>query len=86
MNEIAGFSLLDAEQKSLQYLRRGLGLDKNALRVVDYPAFQVHFLCQAVDERAEADALDGAANYDPNALESAGSHNTQATRPYHRCL
>src|SRR5664279_1097099 len=65
---------LDAQQKLLQNFRFSLGLDKHALGVVDDPALEVHLVRQTVDERAESDALHGASDHDPYALELAASH------------
>ena len=74
MNEICRLLPLDAQQELLQNLRRRLGLDEHALGIVEDPAFQVQFFRQTVDKRAEADALHGAADDDPDTLELAASH------------
>ena len=64
----------DPQQESLQDLRLGLGLDEHALGIVDDPAFQVHLLRQAIDERSESHALHGAMDDSPHALELVASH------------
>jgi len=65
---------LDPQQESLQDFRLGLGLDKHPLGIVDDPTFQVHLFRQTIDKRTKSDALHGATDDSPNALELVASH------------
>jgi len=61
--------MLQSIFEKVQGLLPSLRLDQDTFRAVLYPAAQLKTLCKPVDKRPEADPLDDAVDFDPEAFD-----------------